>query len=63
MKEVTRNKCFKLILAKVLHIYNFIKNILRRESSPSNFFNFFEFLGNFWTGSGYRAYSAYVLSL
>ena len=45
-----------LILAKVLHINNFIGNAIYHGCSACNFVNFSEFLENLCAGSGYRAF-------
>ena len=47
----------KLTVAKVLHINNFIKNLLHHRLLVCNFLFFFiEFLENPWVGSGCRAF-------
>ena len=46
----------KLTVTKLLHIYNFIKNVLHHGRPACNFAIFFEFLENLWGGSGCRAF-------
>ena len=57
----TRNKWYRLILAKVLHIWKFIKNALHHGRSPYSFPNFLEFLKNL--SAGLRYVSGCVFSL
>ena len=45
----------KLLLWRVVHICNFIKNVLHHGRSPYNFVNYSEFLENLWAGLRYRA--------
>ena len=46
----------KLLLWRVVHIYNFIKDVLHHGRSPYNFVNYSEFLENLWAGLRYRAF-------
>ena len=57
----TRNKWYRLILAKVLHIWKFIKNALHHGRSPYSFPNFLEFLKNL--SAALRYVSGCVFSL
>ena len=54
--EVRKNKWFRLILAKILHICNFIKNELYHGRSLCNFQNFSKFLENLSAGSGFDTF-------
>ena len=49
-------KRYNLILAKVLQKCKFVNSRHHRGRSPCNFLNYSEFLENFGTGSGYRAF-------
>ena len=55
----------KLILAKVIHVCNFIKDVLYHGGSTYKFVNFSQFLENLWAGSGYRAFElcAFIIML
>ena len=50
-----------LILGKILHICNFIKNLLCQSRSNCNFLNFSESMEDVLEGSGYRAFSLCVV--
>ena len=57
LQEVTRRfKWYSLILAKVIHRCNFIKNSLHLARSPCKFLNFPEFLENFGPDIEYRGF-------
>ena len=49
-------KSFKLILGKVVHICNFVKNVLHLGRFPCDFPNCSKFLENLWADSGYGAF-------
>ena len=55
----------KLILAKVIHVCNFIKDVLYHGGSTCKFVNFSQFLENLWAGSGYWAFElcAFIIML
>ena len=52
---------YSLILGKILHICNFIKNLLCQSRSNCNFLNFSESMENILEGSAYRAFSLCVV--
>ena len=53
---ITRKyKSYSLIIAKVLHNCNFVKNTVYHGGPPCSFPNFYEFLENFGAGTGYGA--------
>ena len=52
---------YSLILGKILHICNFIKNLLCQSRSNCNFLNFSESMENLLEGSAYRAFSLCVV--